>query len=195
MGHGKENGLDANRNVYFSEAKSDVYCHSNTCLDDNFLPFPPLSITMCSIVVFILSLSCFWTTQYGDFFFDDSSAILLNKDIRSETPFTNLFQNDFWGTRLLSNKSHKSYRPFTVLTYRWNYVLGGLHPWGFHAVNIFLYGVGTVFLLRVFSILLGGLQFSNDGKLMFTAPKASLLCACLFAVHPIHTESVCIVVY
>ena len=70
-------------------------------------------------------------------------------------------------------------------SHRWNYWLaGGLHPCGFHVVNIILHGVVSVILLWVASVCFCG-QLSEFG-----APRASLLCALLFAVHPIHTESV-----
>lgn len=47
-------------------------------------------------------------------------------------------------------------------------------------------------MVDVFSILLGGLQFSNKGRRLNLAPKSSLLAALLFAVHPVHTECVSI---
>lgn len=40
------------------------------------------------------------------------------QDLRPATPLNNIWSNDFWGTNLSSNSSHKSYRPLTVLTFR-----------------------------------------------------------------------------
>ncbi|KAG8517041.1 LOW QUALITY PROTEIN: Protein O-mannosyl-transferase TMTC4, partial [Galemys pyrenaicus] len=40
------------------------------------------------------------------------------QDLRTETPLGALWHHDFWGSRLSSNTSHKSYRPLTVLTFR-----------------------------------------------------------------------------
>ena len=74
---------------------------------------------------------------------------------------------------------------YYFFSHRWNYWLaGGLHPFGFHVVNIILHGVVSVILLWVASVCFCG-QLSE-----FWAPRASLLCALLFAVHPIHAESV-----
>lgn len=42
----------------------------------------------------------------------------------------------------------------------------------------------------VFSVLLSGQLLDNEGHLAMVAPRAALLCGLLFAVHPIHTESV-----
>ncbi|OXB68209.1 hypothetical protein ASZ78_014155 [Callipepla squamata] len=70
------------------------------------------------IVVALISFLCFANSYDGDFVFDDSEAIINNKDLRAETPLGDLWHHDFWGSKLSSNTSHKSYRPLTVLTFR-----------------------------------------------------------------------------
>ncbi|XP_017672142.1 PREDICTED: transmembrane and TPR repeat-containing protein 4 isoform X2 [Lepidothrix coronata] len=143
------------------------------------------------MVVALISFLCFANSYDGDFVFDDSEAIINNKDLRAETPLGDLWYHDFWGSKLSSNTSHKSYRPLTVLTFRINYLLaGGFYPVGFHVINIILHCTISVLMIDVFSILLGGLQFSNKGRRLNLAPKSSLLAALLFAVHPVHTECV-----
>ncbi|XP_076217668.1 protein O-mannosyl-transferase TMTC4 isoform X4 [Aptenodytes patagonicus] len=141
------------------------------------------------MVVALISFLCFANSYDGDFVFDDSEAIINNKDLRAETPLGDLWHHDFWGSKLSSNTSHKSYRPLTVLTFRINYLFaGGFYPVGFHVINIILHCTISVLMVDVFSILLGGLQFSNKGRRLNLAPKTSLLAALLFAVHPVHTE-------
>ncbi|XP_073205017.1 protein O-mannosyl-transferase TMTC4 isoform X5 [Lepidochelys kempii] len=143
------------------------------------------------IIVGLMSCMCFANSYDGDFVFDDSEAIINNKDLRAETPLGDLWHHDFWGGKLSSNTSHKSYRPLTVLTFRMNYLFaGGFHPVGFHVINIILHCAISVLMVDVFSILLGGLQYSSKGRRLNLAPKASLLAASLFAVHPVHTECV-----
>ncbi|XP_034614099.1 protein O-mannosyl-transferase TMTC4 [Trachemys scripta elegans] len=143
------------------------------------------------IIVGLISCMCFANSYDGDFVFDDSEAIINNKDLRAETPLGDLWHHDFWGGKLSSNTSHKSYRPLTVLTFRINYLFaGGFHPVGFHVINIILHCAISVLMVDVFSILLGGLQYSSKGRRLNLAPKASLLAASLFAVHPVHTECV-----
>ena len=156
-------------------------------LNDDFLLLPKLTYTHASLATAFTTLLCFWQTQYAQFTFDDNTAILSNKDIQTSSPLTNIFYNDFWGTYIKSKASHKSYRPLTVLTFRLNYFLAnGYHPWGFHFVNVCLHAVNSVLLLSIFPKIFSN-RFDSD---LFNAPKASLLCAVLFAVHPIHTESV-----
>lgn len=158
---------------------------------DSCLPLPSLFFTPAAGVVFVFAVACFMNSYQGDFVFDDSEAILSNNDLKSETPLSDLFVHDFWGSKLDSKTSHKSYRPLTVLTFRWNYFLsGGPYPMSFHIVNIILHGLVSVLMLAVFSLVLAGSHNDREGRPLFGAPKASLACAILFAIHPIHTESV-----
>ena len=85
---------------------------------ENYLPIPKLRFGIAAAVVFVISVLCFCVSYDGDFVFDDSEAITGNKDLRPETPLSNLFINDFWGNKLDSKTSHKSYRPLTVLSFR-----------------------------------------------------------------------------
>ena len=83
-----------------------------------YLPIPRLKFGVAAALVFFISVLCFCVSYDGDFVFDDSEAILGNKDLLPETPLSNLFINDFWGNKLASKTSHKSYRPLTVLSFR-----------------------------------------------------------------------------
>lgn len=85
---------------------------------DSCLPLPALPFPSAACVVFLLAVSCFINSYNGDFVFDDSEAILSNNDLKPETPLSDLFIHDFWGNKLDSKTSHKSYRPLTVLTFR-----------------------------------------------------------------------------
>jgi hypothetical protein len=76
----------------------------------------PTSLSV--ILVGTAGVICYINSLDGGFVFDDSEAIINNEDLKPETPILNLFYNDFWGTRLTHNGSHKSYRPLTVLSFR-----------------------------------------------------------------------------
>ncbi|XP_064470417.1 protein O-mannosyl-transferase Tmtc3-like [Ornithodoros turicata] len=112
--------------------------------------------------------------------YDDIAAITKNRDIRPTTPITNLLHNDFWGTPLTKEESHKSYRPLTVLTYRINYAVHGLEPFGYHLVNVLLHCFVCILYHRT--------------CLSLVPSFTSFLAALLFSVHPIHTEAVASVV-
>ena len=71
------------------------------------------------------------------------------------------------------------------------WIAGGLYATSFHIVNIFLHGVVSITFLFFVSFILGdGQSYSSDGHFLFPHPNTSLLAAVLFAIHPIHTESV-----
>ena len=48
-----------------------------------------------------------------------------------------------WGQPLCSERSHRSFRPLTVLGLRLDYSLGGLRPEGYHAVNVALHAAAS----------------------------------------------------
>uniref|UniRef100_A0A7N9AUV1 dolichyl-phosphate-mannose--protein mannosyltransferase n=1 Tax=Mastacembelus armatus TaxID=205130 RepID=A0A7N9AUV1_9TELE len=158
---------------------------------DHQIPLPKLAAVQAKVTVALVALLCFINSYDGEFVFDDSEAIVNNKDLKPTTPLNNIWSNDFWGSNLSSNSSHKSYRPLTVLTFRLNYLLaGGLHPVGFHVLNIILHAVISALMIDVFAILIGGLAYDEKGRILNHAPKTSLLAALFFAAHPVHTESV-----
>ncbi|XP_014855747.1 PREDICTED: transmembrane and TPR repeat-containing protein 2-like [Poecilia mexicana] len=128
---------------------------------------------LCGAVALVLYVN----TLGADFCYDDSRAIKTNQDLLPETPWTNIFYDDFWGTLLTHSGSHKSYRPLCTLSFRLNYAVGGLEPWGYHAVNVALHGAVTVLFTSLARLLLGGGPWS-------------LLAGLLFASHPVHTEAV-----
>ncbi|NP_001087168.1 protein O-mannosyl-transferase TMTC2 precursor [Xenopus laevis] len=124
-----------------------------------------------------LGLLLYLNTLGADFCYDDSRAIKTNQDLLPETPWNHIFFNDFWGTLLTHSGSHKSYRPLCTLSFRLNYLFGGLDPWNYHLVNVLLHSAVT------------GL-FTNLCKALFGSGCWTLIAGLLFASHPIHTEAV-----
>ena len=49
----------------------------------------------------------------------------------------------------LQEQSHKSYRPLTVLTFRLNYLLHQLEPYGYHLANVLLHAIVCLLYLRL----------------------------------------------
>ncbi|CEM22530.1 unnamed protein product [Vitrella brassicaformis CCMP3155] len=119
--------------------------------------------------------------SYGDFVMDDTVAVVKNSDVTGAAfSWRQLMRHDFWGSDMFTEGvwTHKSFRPFTTLSYRFNYLLSGIDTTAFHATNVLLH-LPVVLLVAVacYSVLgLGRVQ--------------SLIAAGLFAVHPVHTENV-----
>uniref|UniRef100_A0A8D9AGM0 dolichyl-phosphate-mannose--protein mannosyltransferase n=1 Tax=Cacopsylla melanoneura TaxID=428564 RepID=A0A8D9AGM0_9HEMI len=135
--------------------------------------------TFIKFFLFVIGLSVFWNSVWGDFVFDDAEAIVNNDDVQGTAPFWKLFYNDFWGSLINQNYSHKSYRPLTVITFRLNWVTFGKSAFSFHLVNIILHAICSSLSYNVILVLIRG-----------HSPSTALCTALLFTVHPIHCESV-----
>ncbi|XP_004548336.3 protein O-mannosyl-transferase TMTC2 [Maylandia zebra] len=129
------------------------------------------------LVCTAVAVGLYLNTLDADFCYDDSRAIKTNQDLLPETPWTNILYDDFWGTLLTHSGSHKSFRPLCTLSFRLNYSLHSLNPWGYHLMNVVLHGLVTALVTAFSRPLLGGGLWS-------------LLAGLLFASHPIHTEAV-----
>ena len=132
----------------------------------------------CHVVVTLICFICFSNSLENGFVHDDIFAIKNNKDIKPETSVWNIFANDFWGRKLLSPKSHKSYRPLCTLTFRLNYIFCGMNAFGYHLVNLCLH----IAVCNLFLFVLMGIVFHDA--------CVSCFAASLFASHPIHVEAV-----
>ncbi|KFM79885.1 Transmembrane and TPR repeat-containing protein, partial [Stegodyphus mimosarum] len=76
-----------------------------------------------SWLIAVTALICYANSLTCGLVFDDKPAIKDNTDLRPDTPLSNILYNDFWGTPMNREESHKSYRPLCVLTFRLNYLL------------------------------------------------------------------------
>ena len=131
------------------------------------------------LLVTLTAAGCYINTLPAQLVHDDIFAIVENDDVKTGTPLSQLFLNDFWGKAMSNPTSHKSYRPLTVLTFRLNYAIHGLQPLGYHAFNVMLHCLATLlFLYTCWHVI-----FTN-------CSGAALLAGLLFATHPIHTEAV-----
>ena len=139
---------------------------------------PVLQKSFWYIVITAAAFICYVNSLEFDLVHDDVFAIKENQDVHGNTSILDLFRNDFWGKPMSSNLSHKSYRPVCVLTFRMNYLMHGLLPFGFHLVNVVLHVV--VCLVLVF--------FADH--VVFKSFRLAVSSGLLFACHPIHTEAV-----
>ncbi|GAB6026462.1 hypothetical protein CHUAL_012657 [Chamberlinius hualienensis] len=136
---------------------------------------------LLTLVILPLSVFPFWPSIQGDFVFDDTEAIVWNADVTDPNrTLAHIFQDDFWGKPVTSNGSHKSYRPLTVLTFRWNFQ-DKRDTKQFHVVNLSLHAAACCLLWFVYGKLQSENNYSKPLRLFATA---------LFACHPIHTENV-----
>lgn len=124
----------------------------------------------------MVSFAAYGNTFTGEFIWDDRELILDNYYIKD---WGNLFANitsDFFFTSREEGKIGY-YRPVITLSYMINYSLFKINPWGYHLTNIIFHLVNGILVYLLAVQLLGSL-------------RVSLLASLLFAVHPVHTESV-----
>ncbi len=57
-----------------------------------------MNLLVYDAVVVVVVVLCYHNSMDCGFVFDDASAIKDNKDLRPESPVSNLVWNDFWGT-------------------------------------------------------------------------------------------------
>lgn len=77
----------------------------------------PLDVFVYGLVV-VVCVICYANSLEGEFVHDDMVSITTNPDVIGDNPVKEIFFNDFWGKPMTDSDSHKSYRPFTVLTFR-----------------------------------------------------------------------------
>ncbi|MCD9187568.1 MAG: tetratricopeptide repeat protein [Pyrinomonadaceae bacterium] len=130
------------------------------------------------LILVIVAFAVFANTLDGDFVYDDKRQILKNPLIQDASLYGKALTSDVWafkgdGSIAASNY----YRPTFILWLIFNFQLFGANPFGWHLLNVFLHtGV----------CLLGFLLLRKWNLDDFTAFGIALL----FAVHPVHTESV-----
>ena len=149
------------------------------------------SFLLSSGLILGASIVSYLSSLDGDFVFDDHRGILTNDDLDpSKTSLLELFQHDFWGGLMSRVESHKSYRPLTVLTYRYlNFYFSELQPYSYHVVNVLFHAAASLLFLFLCRLVVGG---GEGSELTYLGLPLSwpAIGALLFAVHSIHTEAV-----
>jgi hypothetical protein len=140
-------------------------------------------VALAAIVPFIPSLT-------GEFLnWDDGVGLVRNEAYRGLG--WSQIRWDFTNTHV----GH--YMPLTWLSFGMNYVLGGMDPWGYHALNVLLHGVNAGIFLLIAVRLLGVVHGRSDSFAGAADPRpapavlaGATLAALLFAVHPQRAEPV-----
>lgn len=109
----------------------------------------------------------------GVFLFDDLQEIVQEPRIRRLWPLLELL-----GGR----------RPVVDLTLALNYALGGLHVWGFHAVNLTVHILASITL---FGLVCGTLsRLATHARVRSSAQYLAFTIALFWLIHPLQTQSV-----
>ena len=137
-------------------------------------------------VIGLLSISPYLPGISKDFVFDDRPAILKNKDISNPSP-SDIFLHDFWGGNLTASSSHKSYRPFTSLTFWIQTIADGEAS----AVNMKILNIALHFFSTIlFYYMTLSLQFIDQKLRVKELRFISFFSAAIFGCHPVHVEPI-----
>lgn len=117
-------------------------------------------------ILVLLTLGVYFFVFNAGFIWDDDDYILNNKAVKT---LKGLFE--IWSTVLPG----KPWYPMVHSSFWLEFHLWGMNACGYHAVNILLHALNAVLLWRI---------------LLFLEFKGAFVSALLFAVHPVHLESV-----
>ncbi|RMD99911.1 MAG: tetratricopeptide repeat protein, partial [Deltaproteobacteria bacterium] len=131
---------------------------------------PQVSLGLAVGLTLLAALVSYANVFPNAFVWDDEYFILTNRGLWDHADFREIF----------TTPVHNLYRPVRTLAYAAAYRLFGTEPLGYHANCLFWHTVNTLLVL-----LIGWRLFS---------PFVALLSALLFAVHPVHTDRVTIMV-
>ncbi|XP_073818423.1 transmembrane O-mannosyltransferase targeting cadherins 4 [Musca autumnalis] len=156
-----------------------TYCKPSNIMDS--------SLCIKGAILIILCYLCYGSSLNGSFVFDDTVAIKQNKAIlQVPTNYTAIFTSDFWGAPITSEDSHKSYRPLTSLLFHWEWIKWQMQPKHMKAINLAIHTINSLLVLLV----LNKFKFKESHITSVSVKDIAFVGALLFAVHPIHTESV-----
>jgi Tfp pilus assembly protein PilF len=127
--------------------------------------------------LFVLAVAVFANSLGHGFVWDDLPVILKNRFLTEPGAWWRCFGRDF-GLEITRHPVGY-YRPLVFLSFVLNHAAAGLRPFAYHLTNVVLHGLITVLVFRLIGRLAGR--------------RIGALAAALFAVHPVHAESVAFV--
>ncbi len=125
------------------------------------------------IVALTLSFVIYGNGIKGGFVFDDNAVIEKRGDLKDFSKAADLLISPYHQRMPLTGL----YRPFTMVSYAFNYKLLGSSPSGFHVINIIIHAINS---FLVFYLI----------KMFTRRDWVAILSFGLFLAHPIHTEAV-----
>jgi tetratricopeptide (TPR) repeat protein len=127
-------------------------------------------------IIFFVAIVAFLATTGFQFVYDDRAQVLNNPEITSWHRVISYFGSDVWAS-FDPTRPQNYYRPLFFVWFRLNYLFFKLQPAGWHIAAVLLHATASLLAFRFAARLTGD---------RFTAAIAALL----FAVHPVHIESV-----
>jgi hypothetical protein len=129
-----------------------------------------------SAAIVLLAIAVSFTSLGNTYAYDDGYIVAANERLRSLHNIPALFADSYWG----KDSPAGGYRPLTLALFTIQWVVGGARPIAMHVANVLFY---AALCWAVFALARRVLP-----------QAAAWIAAALFAVHPVHVESVANVV-
>ncbi len=133
---------------------------------------------LSALILFLASFALYSPSLKNDFVWDDVEMIT-----KSNISFDASYITDVVITDVYKNKNASYYRPVVYASFVADKALWAVSPLGFHLSNLLFNSLAVVFFYFMVLTVLGG--FGVSGK-----EACAFLSAALFALHPMHVESV-----
>lgn len=132
---------------------------------------------VCTHIIIFFSFAVYINSLSGEFIWDDVEQIVENPVIKDIRNIPSFFTSDLW--RLIDNPAIGSYyyRPFFLLSLALDYRMWGLNPFGYHVTNLAFHSLNSLMVYLI-------------GRRVLKKNTPSFMAGMLFAVHPVHAESV-----
>lgn len=129
-----------------------------------------------AVLLFFFSFACYAGTLRHGFVYDDHVEIVGNPYVKSWRFLPTILHSTIWSF-LGSTGTSNYYRPLVTFTHLLLWKAFGEHPFAFHLFSLVLNALVVVALY-------------SFGRRLFASTSVATAAAVLFAVHPIHSESV-----
>jgi protein O-mannosyl-transferase len=132
------------------------------------------------VIIVVAALAAYHNCFRVPFLLDDLRSIMENQTIRHLWPL--------WGPLSPPSKLTVEGRPVVNLTLAINYALGGVTPWGYHALNLAIHILAGLTLFGIVRRTL--LRPALRDRFGAAANRLALAIAVVWTVHPLQTEAV-----
>src|SRR5690242_3808571 len=131
---------------------------------------PAVIVAICSVLVGITWLVFAQTLRHQFVTFDDPQYVYANPEVSAGLSISRI-------TWAFTHSIAGNWHPLTTISHMLDCQLYGLNPAGHHFTNVLLHSIAAVLLFLVLQQMTGNLW-------------QSVFVAALFAIHPLHVESV-----
>jgi tetratricopeptide (TPR) repeat protein len=139
---------------------------------------------VAALIVFASAFTVYMPALSGEFLaWDDVALIVENNDLRQGLGLE-LFKWAYTTAFL------KVWTPLTLVSFAVDYRLWGLNPWGFHLTNNVLHALNSLLVFAVSRRLVMLGYGRDDAPARARALVTAFVAGLIFALHPIHVESV-----